>query len=163
MNKTTRLFGRVVMLAVAAGCLLFSSCVYEVPITAQPTRKIDRRLLGNWTARDAKNGETVKMKVVKLDDYNYIVFFDNKDLYRVFHSDVARTPFVSVQILDSDKPKYAYSAWTLNEDGTLVGHAVNDKVVPDETKTSSAVQKLLEQNLKNPSLFEEPMKFTKDK
>jgi hypothetical protein len=162
MNKT-RLFSRVGMLAAAVCCLLFSSCVYEVPITAQPTRKIDQRLLGNWTAKDEKNGETVKMKIVKLDDYNYIVFFDNKDLYRVFHSDVAKTPFVSVQILDSEKPKYAYSAWTLNEDGTLVGRAVNDKVVPDETKTSNAAQKLLEQNLKNPDLFEEPMKFTKDR
>jgi len=162
MNKT-RLFGRMGMLTFAAYCLLFGSCQYDVPITAEPTRKIDQRLLGNWTARDEKNGETVKMKVVKLDDYNYIVFFDNKDLYRVFHSDVAKTPFVSVQILDSEKPRYAYSAWTLNEDGTLVGRAVNDKVVPDETKTSSAVQKLLEQNLKNPGLFEEPMKFTKDK
>lgn len=162
MNRTS-LFGRIGMLAVAVCCLLFPSCVYEVPITAQPTHKIDGRLLGNWTAKDDKNGETVKMKVVKLDDYNYIVYFDNKDLYRVFHSDVAKTPLVSVQILDSEKPKYAYSAWTLNEDGTLVGRAVNDKVVPDETKTSSAVQKLLEQNLKNPDLFEEPMKFTKDK
>jgi hypothetical protein len=162
MNKT-RLFGRIGTLAVAAYCLLFNSCVYEVPVTAQPTRKIDQRLLGNWTAKDEKNGETVKMKVVKLDDYNYIVFFDNKDLYRVFHSDVAKTPFVSVQILDSEKPKYAYSAWTLNEDGTLVGRAVNDKVVPDGTKSSDVVQKLLEENLKNPALFEEPMKFTKDK
>jgi hypothetical protein len=162
MNKT-RLFGRIGMLAVAACGLFSSSCVYEVPITAQPTRKIDQRLLGNWTAKDEKNGETVKMKVVKLDDYNYIVFFDNKDLYRVFHSDVAKTPFVSVQILDSEKPKYAYSAWTLIEDGTLVGRAVNDKIVPDEIKTSSAAQKLLEQNLKNPNLFEEPMKFTKEK
>jgi hypothetical protein len=158
-----RLFGRIGMLAAAVYCLFFSSCVYEAPITAQPTHKIDQRLLGNWTARDEKNGETVKMKVVKLDDYNYIVFFDNKDLYRVFHSDVAKTPFVSVQILDSEKPKYAYSAWTLNEDGTLVGRAVNDKVVPDETKTSNAVQKLLERNLQNPALFEEPMKFTKEK
>lgn len=162
MNKT-KLLGRIGLLAVSACCVLFGSCVYEAPITAEPTRKIDQRLLGNWTARDEKNGETVKMKVVKLDDYNYIVFFDNKDLYRVFHSDVAKTPFVSVQILDSEKPQYAYSSWTLNEDGTLVGRAVNDKVVPDETKTSSAVQKLLEQNLKNPDLFEEPMKFTKDK
>ncbi len=49
------------------------------------------------------------MKVVRLDDSNYIVSY-NGDLFRAYHSDVAKTPFVSVQILDSAKAKYAYSA-----------------------------------------------------
>ena len=49
------------------------------------------------------------MKVVRLDDSNYIVSY-NGDLFRAYHSDVAKTPFVSVQILDSAKAKYAYSS-----------------------------------------------------
>lgn len=161
MNKV-RLIGRIGLLGLIVSCLIYGSCQYEVPVTAKPTHKIDEKFLGNWVSKDEKSGETVRMKVAKLDDYNYVVFFD-KDLYRVYHSDVAGTPFVSVQDLDSKERKYSYSEWKLNTDGTLVGRSVNDKVVPDGTKSSDAVQKLLEKNLKNPALFEEPMTFTKEK
>jgi len=144
---------------IAAVCgFVLGGCVYEVPITAKPTRKVDERLLGNWTSKDGKD----KMKVVRLDDSNYIVCY-NGDLFRAYHSDVAKTPFVSVQYLDSAKPKYSYFGWKLSEDGTLHLRAVSDKLVPDETKDSASVQKLLEQNLQNPKLFEEEGEFSKDK
>jgi hypothetical protein len=143
-------------------CFVFSGCVYDVPITAKPTHKIDERLLGDWTSKEGKDKKTNKMKIVRVDDYNYVVSY-NGDLYRAYHSDVAKTAFVSVQILDSAKPKYAYSAWKLSDDGTLIGRAVSDKVIPDETKDSASVQKLLEKNLQNPALFEEEVPFTKDK
>src|SRR6266571_7716154 len=61
------------------------------------------------------------------------------------------------------KPSYAYSAWKLSGDGRLVGRGVSDKVIPDETKDSASVQKLLEKNLQNPALFEDEAQFTKDK
>jgi len=51
----------------------------------------------------------------------------------------------------------------LSGDGTLVGRGVSDKVIPDETKDSASVQKLLEENLQNPALFEDEAQFTKDK
>ena len=101
MNRV-RLVARKFTLGIVAAvcCFAFSGCVYEVPITSKPTRKLDERLLGNWTSKDGKN----KMKVVRLDDSNYIVSY-NGDLFRAYHSDVAKTPFVSVQILDSAKAK----------------------------------------------------------
>ena len=142
----------------AVCCFAFSGCEYEVPITSKPTRKVDEKLLGNWTSKDGKN----KMKVVRLDDSIYIVSY-NGDLFRAYHSDVGKTAFVSVQILDSAKPKYAYSAWKLSDDGTLMGRGVSDKVIPYATKDSASVQKLLEKNLQNPALFEDEAQFTKDK
>ena len=142
----------------AACCFVISGCVYDVPITSKATRKIDARLLGNWTSKDGKS----KMKVVKLDDSNYIVSTDG-DLYRAYHSDVADTPFVSVQKLESDKPQYAYWTWKLSDDGTLSLRNVNDKVVPDDTKDSASVQELLKKNLKNPALFGDEIQMTKDK
>ena len=142
----------------AVCCFAFSGCEYEVPITSKPTRKVDERLLGNWTSKDGKN----KMKMVRLDDSSYIVSY-NGDLFRAYHSDVAKNPFVSVQILDSPKPKYAYHTWKLSDDGALHGRLVSDKVIPDETKNSESVQKLLEKNLQNPKLFEDEVEFTKDK
>jgi hypothetical protein len=144
--------------AVAAFCFAFSGCIYQVPITAKPTRQIDERFLGNWTSKDGKS----KMKVVKLDDSNYIVLCDG-DLYRAYHSDLENTPFVTVQILDSQKPQYSYFTWKLSDDGTLSGRRVNDKIVPDDTKDSATVRKLLKQNLHDPALFEAETQFTKDK
>ncbi|MGA2138301.1 MAG: hypothetical protein ABSH14_05510 [Verrucomicrobiia bacterium] len=168
MNNV-RYIDRTCTLAIVAAvcCFTFSGCLYEVPITAKPTRKIDERLLGDWTSKDGQH----KMKVVKLDDSNYIVckrdkdggVFSSGDLFRVYHSDVAKTAFVSVQILDKPKPSYAYWNWKLSEDGTLHLRCVNDKVVPDETKDSASVRKLLEGNLQNPNLFGEDNQFTKDK
>jgi len=142
----------------AACCFVLSGCLYDFPITAQATRKVNARLLGNWTSKDGKN----KLKVVKLDDSNYIVSCDG-DLYRAYHSDVADTPFVSVQNLESDKPQYAYWTWKLSGDGTLRLRNVNDKVVPDDTKDSASVQKLLKENLQNPALFGDEIQLTKDK
>ncbi len=160
MNKVGLMSQRGLLgVVVAACCVALSGCIYEVPITAKPTRKVDARLLGDWASKDGKT----KMKVVKLDESNYIVSYDG-ELYRAYHSEVADTPFVTVQVLDSDKLKYAYFAWKLSDDGKgLTLRPVNDKVVPDGTKDSASVRKLLKSNLQNPKLFGEEVQFTKGK
>lgn len=162
MNRTALLarnLTRVIsVIIVAACCVVISGCIYDVPITSNATRKVDARLLGSWTSKDGKD----KMKVVRLDDSNYIVCC-NGDLYRTYHSDLADTPFVSVQKLESDKPQYAYWIWKLTDEGTLILKNVSDKVVPDETKDLASVQKLLKANLQNPALFGGEMQMTKDK
>ena len=159
MNRISLQSGTFTLGIVAvACCLVISGCIYDVPITSQGTRKVDARLLGNWTSKDGKN----KLKVVKLDDSNYIVLCDG-DLYRAYHSDVADTPFVTVQKLEADKPQYAYWTWKLSGDGTLSLRNVNDKLVPDDTKDSASVQKLLKKSLQNPALFGDETQMTKDK
>jgi hypothetical protein len=143
----------------AVCCLVAGSCTYEVPITANPTRKIEVKLLGDWVSSDGKD----KMKVRKLDDFVYIVSYGG-DLFRAYHSDVGKTALVSVQDIDSSERKYVYLTWKLSDDGKELGlRAVNTKVVPKETKDSASVQKLLEKNLQNPDLFEEEGKFTREK
>jgi hypothetical protein len=163
MNKITLNAQKLTLgIVVAACCIVISGCVYDVPITAKPTRPIDARLLGNWTSTDGK----AKLKVVKFDNDNYIVSKvedKGEDLYRVWHSDVAKTPLVTVQILEEPKTKYAYWVWNLSEDGRLHLRMVNDKIIPDDVKSSSSVQKLLKKNLQNPALFGEESQFTKDK
>ncbi len=158
MNRV-RLISRTFTLVIVAAvcCLVISSCKYQVPITSKSTRKVDTRLLGNWTSKDGKT----KIKVMKLDDSNYKVF--SKKDYLAYHSDVAGTPFVSVKNLKSNKPEYYYWTWKLSEDGTLILRNVNDKVVPDNTKDSASVQELLKKNLKNPALFRGEFRLTKNK
>jgi hypothetical protein len=144
---------------VAAFCLFaLSGCEYEVPITSNPTRKVEEKLLGDWASKDGKD----KMKVRRLDDSIYIVAY-NGDLFRAYHSDVAKTPFVSVQDIDSADRKYAYLTWKLSDDGKRLGlRVVNAEVIPKEIKDSAAMQKLLEKNLQNPKLLEDEAQFTRE-
>ena len=149
------------MVGVAVGIcsLVFSACQYEVPITSAPTRKVQEQLLGNWKSSDGKE----ELKVRSLDDNVYIVYYDG-DLFRAFHSDVAETPFVSVQDLNSRDRKFAYVVWKLSDDGKdLRMRSVNDKVIPKETRDSTAVAALLKKNVRNPELFGEEIEFRKEK
>ena len=147
-------FGAIVLLCI----FTFAACEYEVPITPSPTRKVQERLLGNWTSSDGKE----KMRVRRLDDSVYIVYYDG-DLFRVYHSDVAKTPFVSVQDLNSNDRKYAYVIWNLSDDGKRLRlRSVNRNVIPQEKKDSTAIAKFLEENAKNPDLFGEEIQFEKE-
>src|SRR5215831_17376967 len=150
---------RGVAVAIGLCSLAFSSCQYDVPITSSPTRNVEQRLLGDWVSLDGKEN----MKVRRLDDNTYVVYYDG-DLFRAYHSDVAETPFATVQDLNSNNRKYAYIVWKLSDDGkNLRLRIVNDKVVPKETKDSAIVVALLRRNGRNPELFGEEIGFKKEK
>jgi hypothetical protein len=120
---------------------------------------VQEQLLGDWTWDDGKE----KLKLRSLDDNIYIVYYDG-DLFRAYHSDVAETPFASVQDLNSSDRKYAYVIWKLSDDGkNLRLRSVNDKVVPKQTNDSAAVVALLTKNAGNPDLFGEEIEFRKEK
>jgi hypothetical protein len=103
------------------------------------------------------------MRVRRLDDSIYVVYYDG-DLFRAYHSDVAETPFASVQDLNSDDRKYAYVVWKLSDnDKHLSLRNVNRKVIPKETRDSAAVAALLTKNVRNPELFGEEIEFRKEK
>jgi hypothetical protein len=145
--------------AVCLSILGFTACEYEVPITSSPTRNVQERLLGDWISLDDK--ET--MKVRRLDDNIYIVYFDG-DLFRAYHSDVAETPFVSVQDINSRDRKYAFLAWNLSDDGKhLRLRSVQSKLMPKEQKDSARVAELLRENAKSPELFGEEIQFSRVK
>jgi hypothetical protein len=145
-------------IAVSLCILAFTACEYEVPITSSPTRKVQERLLGNWISQDGKE----HMRVRRLDDNIYIVYYDG-DLFRAYHSDVANTPFVSVQDINSNDRKYAYVIWKLSDDSKhLRLRSVNRDVIPKEKKNSTAVAKFLEENANNPDLLGEEIQFNKE-
>jgi hypothetical protein len=148
-------FGVVICLSILA----FAACEYEVPITPSPTRKVEERLLGDWVSLDGKE----QMKVRRFDDNIYIVYYDG-DLFRAYHSDVAETPFVSVQDINSRERKYAYVVWKLSNDGKRLSlRSVQSTVIPKEQKDSARVAELLKENAKNPELFGEEIEFNKEK
>jgi hypothetical protein len=148
---------------IAAICLLFAGCNYDVPLTAQPTRKVDPRVLGDWVSFDKDSQQVEQMHVRKLDDSTYVVSIDH-DIYRAFHSDFADTAFVSVQDLNSEECKYVYYVWQLSADGTQLSlKGVSNKVVPEATKGRETLQKLIKANLSNPKLYGDEIKFTRKK
>ena len=139
--------------------LAFTACQYEVPITSDPTRNVQERLLGDWTSDDGKE----KLKLRKLDDSVYIVYYDC-DLFRAYHSDVAETPFASVQDINSNDRKYAFVVWKLSDDGKRLSlRNVTDKVIPKETRDSATLVALLEKNVHNPDLLGEEIEFRREK
>jgi hypothetical protein len=120
---------------------------------------VQEQLLGNWVSLDGKED----MRVRRLDDSTYVVYYDG-DLFRVYHSDIAETPFTSVQYLNSNDRKYAYVAWKLSDDGKrLTLRSVKEKVIPKETRDSATVDALLKKNARNPELFGEEIEFRKEK
>jgi hypothetical protein len=103
------------------------------------------------------------MRVRRLDHSTYVVYYDG-DLFRAYHSDVANTPFASVQDLNSNDRKYAYVVWKLSDDGKrLILQNVNNKVIPKETRDSATVAALLTKNAHNAELFGEEIEFRKEK
>ena len=145
--------------AIGLCSLGFGSCNYDVPITSTPTQKVQEQLLGDWRSTDGKE----ELKLRRLDDSVYIVYYDG-DLFRAYHSDVAETPFASVQDLNSSDRKYAYVVWKLSDDGKHLSlRSVSDKVISKETKDSRTVAALLTKNARNPELFGEQIEFSKEK
>jgi hypothetical protein len=120
---------------------------------------VQEQLLGNWVSLDGKEN----MRVRRLDDSTYVVYYDG-DLFRAYHSDVAETPFASVQDLNSNDRKYAYVTWKLSDDGKRLSlRNVNRKIISKETKDSATVAALLTKNVRNPELFGEEIEFRKEK
>jgi hypothetical protein len=147
----------------AVGVVLLSGCNYDFPLTAEPTHKVDDRLLGDWSAVDKTNQKDELMHVRRFDDSTYVVSIDH-DIYRVFHSDFAGVPFVSVQDLNSRERKYVYFAWRLSPDGSQLSlKSVSNKVVPEQTRDAATAQKFIEKNLPNPALFNEEIQFARAK
>jgi hypothetical protein len=139
--------------------LALGACQYDVPITSSPTRKVREQLLGNWRSSDGKE----ELKLRRLDDSIYIVYYDG-DLFRAYHSDVAETPFATIQDLNSSDRKYAYLVWKLSDDGKHLSlRNISDKVISREIRDSDTVAALLTKNATNPELFGEEIEFRKEK
>lgn len=120
---------------------------------------MQEQVLGNWISQDGKE----HLRVRRLDDNIYIVYYDG-DLFRAYHSDVADTPFVSVQDINSEDRKYAYVVWKLSDDSKqLILGSVNRDVIPKEKKDSATVVALLTKNAQNPELFGEEIGFSREK
>ncbi len=147
-------FGIAVLLCILA----FGACQYEVPITQSPTRKVQEQLLGNWVSLDGKEN----MRVRRLDGSTYVVYYDG-DLFRAYHSDIGKTPFATVQDLNSNDRKYAYVVWKLSGDGKRLSlRSVNQKIIPKETRDSATVATLLAKNAHNADLLGEEIEFRKE-
>jgi len=103
------------------------------------------------------------MKARRLDDNIYIVYYDG-DLFRAYHSDIAETPFVSVQDVNSNDRKYAYVVWKLSDDAKRLSlRSIQSKLIPREQKDSARIAEVLKENAKNPDLFGEEIEFNRVK
>lgn len=158
MNTMKSMIRKTILSSVAAVSLfVLLGCIYEVPITSEPTGEMDSRLLGQWVSADEK----IKLKVVRLNDESYIVVNSDGKLYQVWRSGVEGVAFLTVLHLETETPKYSYWNWEMSEDGSLVLRLVNPKIVPKDLSDSTSVRKLLTDHLKNPALFGDAIPMTR--
>lgn len=134
--------------AVAVSAVLLLSCDYTLPLTEEPTRKVNPALLGTWAPLEEQDeAMTVRM----YDDHHYVIATKG-DLYRAHHTDVAGLPLISVQNLNDSDRKWLYVVWKLSADGSeLTMRSVNVSVVPDGTRES--ILEAIAANRDNPKLF----------
>lgn len=144
---------------VVALCCLLGGCHYDVPLTDKPTKRIDERIVGDWTMTDKDSGKVQRMQVRAFDRNTYVVSLDG-DLYSAFHSDFAGTAFLSVQDLNAPERLYAYLTAALSADAKQLSlRLLNVKLIPESVKGRAALQKLIKANSANPALLEEPLVF----
>ncbi len=140
---------------------LFGSCIYESPLTESPTRKIDERLIGDWVSVEEKLSD---VQVRKFDDSNFILI-DDRNVYRVFHSDLGGLSFLSLQNLDTtgrSARKFAFIDYRFEEPNKIRVRAINKDIVPETLKTVPELQKIVREHLKDPRLFnKEEMVYTR--
>jgi hypothetical protein len=149
---------RLAALLVPALALLAAACTYEAPLTAEPTRRVEPRLLGAWEARDGDRVEHLDVR--RYDDRHYVLSYEG-ELFVAHHSDFADRPFVSVRSLEGEgEGKYAYVVWRLSPDGKeLRLRAVQEKVLPAKGTDPAAMQKALRPKLADPALLGEEIVF----
>ncbi len=159
MAATLRGGGAARWLAVLLA-LVLAGCIYDAPLTVNPTRRVDARLVGDWTSDDGKE----LLKVRPLDATTYLLIL-NGDPFRAWHSDFADTAFVTVQDLDAPSHKYAYLKYALSDDGMrLTAYAVNSDTIPGTLRSSSEARRLVRANRDNPRLFvDEPLSLVRKK
>jgi hypothetical protein len=172
-----RMNTRRVATTLIACFLAASGCKWKAPITKEPTRKIEEKLIGTWLSVEDKDDDARDaLAVLKCDESHYVVLFlkideEKKEVtdgvltFRAHHSDLDKTPFVTVQDITDNERKYLYYTYKLSKDGnTLTLRVVDDDLVPRNTESPEAVQKLLKKHAKDPDLFEdEPTSWTKSK
>lgn len=149
------------LLLVAIGLLGLTGCDFDVPATAGPTRPVEQKLLGNWVTLDPDDHKELAMHLRALDEFNYAVSIED-DIYRAFHSDVAKLPLVSVQDLNTADRKYVLFTWRFADGGAkLILHRIATTVIPDKTKDTATLQELLSAHAKDPRLLGPELVFTR--
>jgi esterase/lipase superfamily enzyme len=149
-------------IAVVLAVALLASCDFDYPLTSEPTREIDRRLLGTW--RGCKD-EVCKLEISRIDQFHYSVWYQEDPLHTPYvfvahHSEVAGMPLISARYVESNK--YTIFEWRLSRFGRqltlreLVPH--DDGPIAAAAVTSSAkLAELITANRSNPKLFSNPL------
>lgn len=147
------------LLLVALSLAGLTGCEYDLPLTPQPTRDVDPRLVGDWRSTDGKD----LMKVRRLDDTRYVVSYNN-DLWSGWHSDVADVALVSLLHLDPANRKHSFLEWTLAADGRRLRlRVVSSKVVSKDLRDSAALREAVRRHHGHPEFYVHEENYTRER
>lgn len=153
--------------------VLFSGCIYEVPMTPDHAIPVDPAMVGLWQGvpEPGKADEPdARMLVLKYSDTEYVIRYPSgRDAmyFRGYPIKVGNLQCVQIQLIGGDDQpvkgddrRYHVVACKL-ADGVLEVRTLNPDVISNQVTTSADLAKAIRANLANPDLFKDPGKFKK--
>ncbi|MGA7616456.1 MAG: hypothetical protein WBX15_14880 [Thermoanaerobaculia bacterium] len=150
--------GSASMTILAVSLLGFAliGCEWDFPLTPEPTREVVPQLTGDWFSLS----DGARLTIRQLDPRSYVVVSDGEP-YRVIHTDLGGAPLVSVQQLQ-DERKWVWYSWHTSDDGnTLELRYLDPKFIRAHASDRAAIVRFVEENLKNPQLYGETLRFAR--
>ena len=143
---------------------LLAGCDYEIPLSQTASSDANPALAGAWTEQPA-DGNPVTMEI-KISGKDYSVTYtegSNSLSFKGFEIKAADLNLIQLELLgdtEGSKNKYVFAKYELTPKGLSV-YRLNNEVVSAKCQTAKELLNDINVHRQNPSLFTEPLKFTK--
>jgi len=143
----------------------------EVPLSNNPTAKVDTRLIRSWISIPDDNKDTViSLSLRKFNENEYLVVWKegvNGDtiIARGFHTRINNTNIINLQNIESLEKKdrtYVLSKYDFNKEGNLVVNILSDDFAAlkgKKFKTSKDFNDFVQKNITQKGLFGDSIEF----
>ena len=144
--------------------MLLAGCDYEVPLSQTASSAANPALAGTWTEQSTDN-KPVSMEI-KISGKEYSVTYtegSNSLSFKGFEIKADKLDLIQLELLgdtEGSKNKYVFAKYELTPKGLSV-YRLNNEVVSAKCQTAKELLNDINVHRQNPSLFTEPLKFTK--
>ena len=143
----------------------------EVPLSEQPSLKVDNRLIGSWISipKDSKE-KPIALLLQKFNENEYLVVWREGDydpirMARGFNTKINNTNIINLQnieLIEANKRTYLFIKYDFNEKGNLIINFISDNypgLKGKKFKTSEAFNNFVRKNISKEGFFEEIIEF----
>lgn len=135
--------------------VLFSGCLWKVPLSKPQGIAIDSQLVGDWSPHSDSTHESF-LRIMPFNREELIMVWidcedpDNSDFYRAYPIRIKGKDLLQVQVLHDSS--YTVLQYEIN-DSLLQYNILNEDIVPDSINSTSQLRKVFKKEITNPKLF----------